>query len=73
MRTDDLLQRALALDFLSAEEGVFLFENASTAELMYVAHRLRMHQRKPAPEYWPLANLRSLTRPECGGPTIAAD
>lgn len=43
MRTDDLLQRALALDFLSAEEGVFLLENASTAELMYVAHQLRMH------------------------------
>lgn len=43
MRTDDLLQRALALDFLTAEEGVFLLENASTAELMYVAHRLRKH------------------------------
>jgi len=44
MRTDDLLHRGLEMDFLSAEEGVFLLENASTAELMHVAHRLRMQQ-----------------------------
>ncbi len=43
MRTDDLLQRALNLENLSAEEGVFLFENAATAELMYVGNRLRQH------------------------------
>lgn len=43
MRTDDLLHRALRLDFLSAEEGVFLFENAATAELMYVGNALRQH------------------------------
>ncbi|HRF42547.1 MAG TPA: hypothetical protein PK198_27340, partial [Saprospiraceae bacterium] len=30
MRTDDLLHRALQLDFLSAEEGLFLLENATT-------------------------------------------
>lgn len=40
-RIDTLLERALALEFLSAEEGVFLFENASTAELMHVADTLR--------------------------------
>jgi cyclic dehypoxanthinyl futalosine synthase len=34
----DLLQKALRLDFLTAEEGLFLFENASTAELMYVGN-----------------------------------
>jgi len=41
MQTDDLLHRALQLEFLSAEEGVFLFEQATTAELMYVGNRLR--------------------------------
>lgn len=38
-----LLQRALQLEWLSAEEGVFLFENAATADLVYVANRLRFH------------------------------
>ncbi len=43
MRTDDLLHRALRLEHLTAEEGVFLFENAVTAELMYVGNALRQH------------------------------
>ncbi|MEZ4960997.1 MAG: cyclic dehypoxanthinyl futalosine synthase [Saprospiraceae bacterium] len=43
MRTDDLLQNALNLEGLTAEEGVFLFDNAPTAELMYVGNRLRQH------------------------------
>jgi len=43
MNIDDLLQRALNLEFLSAEEGVFLFENAQTAELMYVGNKIRQH------------------------------
>ncbi len=43
MNIDDLLQRALNLEFLSAEEGVFLFEHATTAELMYVGNKLRQH------------------------------
>lgn len=43
MRVDELLHRALKLEFLSAEEGVFLFENATTAELMYVGNKLRKH------------------------------
>ena len=43
MRVDDLLDRALNLDFLSAEEGVFLFENAATSELMHVGNALRQH------------------------------
>ncbi len=41
MRVDDLLHKALQRSFLSAEEGVFLFEQAGTAELMYTANRLR--------------------------------
>lgn len=43
MRVDDLLQRALNFEFLSAEEGVFLFEEASTPELMYVGNTMRQH------------------------------
>ncbi len=35
--------RASTSDQLTPEEGVFLFENASTAELMYVGNRLRQH------------------------------
>jgi len=41
MNTEDLLRRALQLEHLSIEEGVFLFENATTAELMYVGNKLR--------------------------------
>ncbi len=44
MHTEELLQRALRFDFLSAEEGQFLFEQAPTADLMYVAHQLRRKQ-----------------------------
>lgn len=36
-----LLDRALALDFLTAEEGVYLFENAPTADLMCIGDLLR--------------------------------
>lgn len=43
MNINDLLHRALNLEFLSAEEGVFLFENATTAELMYVGNAMRQH------------------------------
>ena len=37
----DLLERALKKEWLTAEEGVFLLENADTADLMYVANQLR--------------------------------
>ncbi len=43
MIISDLLQRALHFDNLAAEEGVFLFENAATTELMYVANKMRQH------------------------------
>lgn len=43
MHIDTLLHRALQLEFLSAEEGVFLFEQAPTSALMYVANQLRQH------------------------------
>jgi cyclic dehypoxanthinyl futalosine synthase len=44
MNTAELLQRALAFDFLSIDEGVYLYNNASTADLMYVANELRKIQ-----------------------------
>ena len=44
MQIDDLLHRALKFEFLSAEEGVFLLENANTAELMYVGNKQRQKQ-----------------------------
>jgi cyclic dehypoxanthinyl futalosine synthase len=40
---DLLLNRALSLDFLSADEGVVLFEHAPTADLMVVGDALRQH------------------------------
>lgn len=46
MTTDSLLARALQFDFLSIEEGVFLYENASTSELMFVANELKKIQKK---------------------------
>lgn len=46
MTVDSLLNRALAFDFLSIEEGVFLFENAPTADLAFVANELRKIQKK---------------------------
>jgi cyclic dehypoxanthinyl futalosine synthase len=44
MQLSALYDRALAFDFLSAEEGVYLFENAPLAELMHVANELRKVQ-----------------------------
>jgi len=44
MNTANLLQRALQFDFLSQDEGVFLYKNASTADLMYTANELRKIQ-----------------------------
>src|SRR3954466_598238 len=44
MHLGELYQKALNFEFLSVEEGVFLFENAATAELMNVADELRKIQ-----------------------------
>ncbi len=44
MNIQDLLQKASAFEFLSLEEGVYLFKNAATPELMYVANELRKKQ-----------------------------
>ncbi len=44
MNAGELLKRALNFDFLSIEEGCFLFEHVPTSELMYVANELRKKQ-----------------------------
>lgn len=44
MNTTDLLQRALNFEFLTKEEGIFLYHNAPTSELSYVANELRKAQ-----------------------------
>lgn len=45
MTLKDLYAKALNFEFLSIEEGVFLFENAPTPELMTIGHQLRMIQK----------------------------
>ena len=44
MITSDLLQRALHFEFLTQDEGLHLYRNAGTAELMYVGNELRKKQ-----------------------------
>jgi len=44
MQVDNLLQKALNFEFLTVEEGMFLFENAALTELMYVANECRKKQ-----------------------------
>ena len=44
MQLADLYQKALLFEFLSIEEGMFLFENAPLTELMNVADELRKKQ-----------------------------
>jgi cyclic dehypoxanthinyl futalosine synthase len=41
--SDDLLHRASQREFLSVEEGIYLFEKAATADLMYVGNKLRQY------------------------------
>ena len=52
MNIDALLQRALAFEFLSSEEGQYLFEYAPTADLMYVANELRKIQKPDGLVTW---------------------
>lgn len=44
MEMEILLNKALNLEFLSVEEGMFLFQHAPLTELMYVADELRKKQ-----------------------------
>jgi cyclic dehypoxanthinyl futalosine synthase len=44
MELNDLYDKALRFEFLTEQEGMFLFENAALTELMYVANELRKKQ-----------------------------
>jgi len=44
MTISSLLDRASKFEFLTQEEGIFLFKEAPTADLMYVANELRKQQ-----------------------------
>lgn len=44
MNLDSLYQKALGFEFLSVEEGIFLFEHAPLTALMFVADELRKKQ-----------------------------
>jgi cyclic dehypoxanthinyl futalosine synthase len=52
MQLTDLYQRALNFEFLSKEEGMFLFEQAPLAELMFVANELRNKQAPQGKVSW---------------------
>lgn len=44
MKLEDLYRRALDFEFLTEDEGVFLFEHAPLTNLMYIADELRKKQ-----------------------------
>jgi cyclic dehypoxanthinyl futalosine synthase len=52
MNSDKLLQQALNFDFLTAEEGKFLFDTIPTSELMYVGNELRKKQKPEGKVTW---------------------
>ena len=52
MKTEGLLLRAMDFEFLSVEEGMYLFENASTTDLMYAAHHMRMKHKPEKVVTW---------------------
>jgi cyclic dehypoxanthinyl futalosine synthase len=45
LNTENLLGRAQNKEFLSAEEGQFLFKNAATADLAFVANQLKIEKK----------------------------
>ena len=44
MQLDELYKKALNFEYLTKEEGMFLFEHAPLNELSYVANELRKKQ-----------------------------
>ncbi|MEN9523660.1 MAG: dehypoxanthine futalosine cyclase [Bacteroidota bacterium] len=52
MEINNLLEKASKFEFLTAEEGVFLFNNAPTTELMLVANELRKKQKPDGKVTW---------------------
>lgn len=52
MNVSRLLSKALESEFLSIEEGIFLFEHAGTAELMYAGNEMRKKSRPEGYVTW---------------------
>ena len=52
MKIDNLFKRALDFDFLTAEEGQYLFQQASLTELTFVANELRKVQKPDNKVTW---------------------
>ncbi len=50
MNVQSLLKRADNLEFLTIEEGVFLYEQAPTSELMFVANNIRNIKKHHSPQ-----------------------
>ncbi|MEM8899493.1 MAG: CofH family radical SAM protein [Bacteroidota bacterium] len=46
MKVASLLDKALKMEFLSEEEGIFLWHNAATSDLMYTANEMRKFHKK---------------------------
>jgi cyclic dehypoxanthinyl futalosine synthase len=52
MNTSELLEKALAFEWLTVEEGIFLFENAPLNNLVFVADELRKIQKPDGKVTW---------------------
>ncbi len=52
MNTQNLLEKALRFEWLSIEEGIYLFENAALADLMFTANELRKIQKPDGKVTW---------------------
>ncbi len=52
VKADKLLNRALDFDFLTKEEGIWLFENTPASELAQVANELRKKQKPEGKVTW---------------------
>lgn len=52
MNIQNILDKALSLGHLSLEEGVFLYNEASTTDLMYTADKMRQHYRNDGKVTW---------------------
>lgn len=49
-KVEDLLQKALHFEFLTIEEGVYLYHHAQTPDLMQVANEMRLFHKKDTPQ-----------------------
>lgn len=48
-KTDELLSKALNFEFLSIDEGVYLYHHAPVADLVYTANEMRKFHKKNSP------------------------